>query len=147
MAFKGGIGTLAIVLVISLILGKNPLALLQEIQTQSGSAPSEQTTNYQPSPEEEELSQFVRVVLADTEDVWNKLFSASGESYAEPTLVLFRQSVQSACGMAGSATGPSPPSGEVWGTRGALSCVPSGEVRGGRGVPSCCFSCDAVQRE
>lgn len=55
---------------------------------------------------DDERASFIKVVLADTEDVWNKLFSASGESYAEPTLVLFRQSVQSACGMAGSATGP-----------------------------------------
>ncbi|HEY5919299.1 MAG TPA: neutral zinc metallopeptidase [Chryseolinea sp.] len=102
MAFKGGIGTLAIILVISLILGKNPLSLLQEMQTQSGQAPSEQTTNYQPTPEEEELGQFIRVVLADTEDVWNSLL----EDYREPTLVMFTGGVQSGCGTASSATGP-----------------------------------------
>src|SRR5688572_13072416 len=55
---------------------------------------------------DDERASFIKVVLADTEDVWNKLFSGSRESYVEPTLVLFRQSVQSACGMAGSATGP-----------------------------------------
>src|SRR5690606_38214916 len=48
-------------------------------------------------------AEFVQVVLADTEDVWYKLL---GQEYRAPTLVLFRQSVQSACGMAGSATGP-----------------------------------------
>jgi predicted metalloprotease len=101
MAFKGGLGTLAIVVVISLILGKNPLSLLQEMQTQSGPA-TEQTTNYQPTPEEEELSQFVKVVLADTEDVWNSLL----QDYREPTLVMFTGGVQSACGTASSATGP-----------------------------------------
>jgi predicted metalloprotease len=101
MAFKGGLGTLAIIVVISLILGKNPLALLQEMQTQSGPA-TEQTTNYQPTPEEEELGQFVKVVLADTEDVWNSLL----QSYREPTLVMFTGGVQSACGTASSATGP-----------------------------------------
>ena len=101
MAFKGGLGTLAIIVVISLILGKNPLSLLQEMQTQSGPA-TEQTTNYQPTPEEEELGQFVRVVLADTEDVWNSLL----QSYREPTLVMFTGGVQSACGTASSATGP-----------------------------------------
>jgi predicted metalloprotease len=101
MAIKGGIGTIAIVLVISLILGKNPLTLLQEIQTQSGPA-TEQTTNYQPTPEEEELGQFVRVVLADTEDVWNSLL----KDYREPTLVMFTGGVESACGTASSATGP-----------------------------------------
>ncbi len=102
MAFKGGLGTVAIVVVISLILGKNPLTMLQEMQNQTGGAPSEQTGDYQPSPEEEELSQFVRVVLADTEDVWNKLI----QDYREPTLVMFTGGIQSACGSASSATGP-----------------------------------------
>jgi len=101
MAFKGGLGTVAIVVVISLILGKNPLSVLQEMQTQQGPA-TEQTTNYQPTPEEEELGQFVRVVLADTEDVWKSLL----QSYREPTLVMFTGGVQSACGTASSATGP-----------------------------------------
>ena len=101
MAFKGGLGTIAIVIVISLILGKNPLALLQEMQTQSGPS-TEQSTNYQPTPEEEELGQFVRVVLADTEDVWNSLL----EGYREPTLVMFTGGVQSGCGVASSSTGP-----------------------------------------
>lgn len=61
------------------------------------------------SPEEQarddERASFVKVVLADTEDVWEKLFANQG-GYQKPILVLFRQSVQSACGMAGSATGP-----------------------------------------
>jgi hypothetical protein len=78
------------------------LTLLQEIQTQSGTVSSEQTTDYQPTPEEEELSQFVRVVLADTEDVWNSLL----EDYREPKLVMFTGGVESACGTASSATGP-----------------------------------------
>lgn len=55
---------------------------------------------------EDERAQFVRVVLADTEDVWNKLFAEQGRHYQDPTLVLFRDGVQSACGMASSASGP-----------------------------------------
>lgn len=103
MAFKGGLGTVAVVIVISLILGKNPLALLQEMQGGDGGAPTEQQqTDYQPTPEEEELSQFVRVVLAETEDVWNTRI----QDYREPTLVLFTNQVESACGSASSATGP-----------------------------------------
>jgi predicted metalloprotease len=102
MAFKGGIGTILAVIVISLILGKNPLALLQDMQTQSGPSVSEQSTNYQPTPEEEELGQFVKVVLADTEDVWHSLL----KDYREPTLVMFTGGVQSACGTASSSTGP-----------------------------------------
>lgn len=102
MAFKGGLGTIAVVVVISLILGKNPLSLLQEIQTQSGTVTSEQDVNWQPTAEEAELGEFVSVVLADTEDVWNKLL----DDYREPTLVMFSGSVQSGCGSASASTGP-----------------------------------------
>jgi predicted metalloprotease len=102
MAFKGGLGTVAIVVVLSLIFGKNPLSVLQEMQTGSGSAPSEQNVEYQASPEEAELAQFVRVVLADTEDVWKSLL----KDYREPTLVMFTNGVQSACGTASASTGP-----------------------------------------
>ena len=102
MAFKGGLGTVAVVIVISLLLGKNPLSVLQEMQTESGPATSEQNVNYQPTPEEAELGKFVKVVLADTEDVWNNLL----KDYREPTLVLFSGGVESACGNASSSTGP-----------------------------------------
>jgi predicted metalloprotease len=68
------------------------------------------TTQTEMTPEEkaadDERADFVKVVMADTEDVWNKLFSEEGEDYIEPTLVLFRDGVQSACGMASSAMGP-----------------------------------------
>jgi uncharacterized protein len=55
---------------------------------------------------EKELVDFVSVVLADTEETWTTLFRQKGKSYQEPRLVLFRDSVKSACGMAQSATGP-----------------------------------------
>lgn len=55
---------------------------------------------------DDERAEFVKVVLADTEDVWGKLFSESGQSYQAPTLVLFRDAVQSACGNASAAMGP-----------------------------------------
>jgi uncharacterized protein len=62
------------------------------------------------SPEEQkaddERAQFVKVVLKETENVWNKLYAESGSSYSEPTLVLFRDGVSSACGSASSAMGP-----------------------------------------
>lgn len=96
---KGGIGTVVIILIISLITGKNPLTLLE--QTGMGNATTEQQT-YTPTPEEEELAGFVKVVLADTEDVWNNQLS----EYREPTLVLFTEYIESACGNASSATGP-----------------------------------------
>jgi predicted metalloprotease len=98
---KGGLATVAIVIVISLIMGENPLTLLR----QTGMTGNEYSVNqqtYTPTAEEAELSQFVSVVLADTEDVWNKLM----DNYREPTLVLFSGRVESACGSASSATGP-----------------------------------------
>jgi uncharacterized protein len=55
---------------------------------------------------DDERASFTKVVMADTEDVWGKLFSQAGNQYRAPTLVLFRDGVQSACGMASSASGP-----------------------------------------
>jgi predicted metalloprotease len=89
-----------IIIIISVITGKNPLALLE--QTGVNTEYSEGQESYTPTAEEEELAQFVKVVLADTEDVWNKLM----ENYQEPTLVLFTESVQSGCGSASAASGP-----------------------------------------
>jgi len=58
------------------------------------------------NPQEEELVQFVKVVLAGTEDVWNDIFRQMGRQYREPTLQLFSDQARSACGVAGSAVGP-----------------------------------------
>lgn len=55
---------------------------------------------------DDQRASFVKVVLADTEDVWGKLFSDMGKQYPPPTLVLFRDAVESGCGNASSATGP-----------------------------------------
>jgi uncharacterized protein len=102
MMFKGGIGTVVIVVVISLILGKNPLTLLQQVNGGGGLVDTQQSSEYVPSPEEEELASFVKVVLASTEDVWHDQM----REYRDPTLVLFSGSVQSACGNASASTGP-----------------------------------------
>lgn len=101
LPIKGGLGLVIVVVVIGLITGKNPLSLLQQLPLDNGPTIS-QSTPYEASPEEEELSQFVKVVLADTEDVWHQLLS----DYREPTLVLFSGSVQSGCGSADASTGP-----------------------------------------
>lgn len=55
---------------------------------------------------ERELSQFIAVVLGDTEDAWHSLFETQGQRYQEPKLVLFRDRVNSACGMGQAAMGP-----------------------------------------
>ncbi len=71
---------------------------------------SPQATQQTLSPEEQKAddnrAQFVKVVLAETEDVWNKVFADQGQRYSEPTLVLFRDAVSSACGSASAASGP-----------------------------------------
>ena len=101
LPIKGGLGLVIVVVVISLITGKNPLSLLQSLPLDEGSSIS-QGTPYESTAEEEELTQFVKVVLADTEDVWHKLMP----DYREPTLVLFSGSVQSGCGNADASSGP-----------------------------------------
>ena len=55
---------------------------------------------------DDERAEFVSVVLADTEDVWSKLYAEQGSQYSPPRLVLFRDGVQSACGGASAAMGP-----------------------------------------
>lgn len=96
----GGIGTLVIVLLVYL-LGGDPSSILEQTggdQTTSGPVEA--------SEEENQMAQFVSVVLADTEEVWDKIFREAGATYRKPTLVLFRDQVQSACGYATAASGP-----------------------------------------
>lgn len=102
MFTRGGLGLILIIVIASWLMGKNPLALLQEISSASEGYAVEQETGYQPTPEEDQLARFTSVVLADTEDVWHSLL----DGYREPTLVLFSGSVRSACGFASAATGP-----------------------------------------
>jgi len=103
IAIGGGLGGI-IVLLLALLLGADPRQLLQQLPRDNpgSSAPTSQGT----SPEEEELKQFVSVVLAETEDVWTSVFREMNRQYRKPTLVLFRDSVSSACGQAGAAVGP-----------------------------------------
>jgi hypothetical protein len=99
----GGIVTVIIALVV-MLLGGDPREVLQIMETQQPA--TEQVSDYQPTAHEQELTEFVSVVLADTEDVWHKLFESSGLTYREPKLVLFNGAAESACGFAQSATGP-----------------------------------------
>ncbi|WP_020563701.1 KPN_02809 family neutral zinc metallopeptidase [Methylosarcina fibrata] len=101
---KLSVGTLAIVLLIGVVLGENPLELLA-LLTQGGGRTSF-TAEAPPSPEDDEAAQFVSAVLADTEDTWGAIFPGLGEHYREPKLVLFTDQVASACGFTSSATGP-----------------------------------------
>jgi predicted metalloprotease len=102
VGFKGGIiGTIVIAVVVYL-LGGNPMQVLNLGDTgQSSTVEQTELTAH-----DKEMGDFVSVVLADTEDVWNKLFSEMGGTYREPKLVLFRGGVKSACGFAEEVTGP-----------------------------------------
>ena len=97
----GGIGTIILALAIY-FLGGDPTQILNNSQLDD----SQTTSSYQGTAEENELAQFVSVVLAETEDVWTDLFRKEGVDYTYPKLVLYSGSVQSACGFAGAATGP-----------------------------------------
>jgi predicted metalloprotease len=97
----GGIGTIVILLAVY-FLGGDPIDLLNTMQIDNSSP----TTTYEGTAEENELAEFVSVVLAETEDVWTKLFHERGTNYTYPKLVLYNGSVQSACGFSSAATGP-----------------------------------------
>nr|CAD6602539.1 flagellar biosynthesis protein FlgM [Rhizobium sp. Khangiran2] len=99
-----GIGGIILILIISWILGINPLTLLSGGDIGLDGGGYEQQTSS--APADDEAAAFIRTVLAETEDTWNGIFQASGENYREPTLVLFSGQVQSACGFASAATGP-----------------------------------------
>jgi len=107
----GGIGTIVILIVLFFALrscGIDPLEILagngsdpfgQVVPQTQTSAPTGTTRN-------DETTQFVATVLAETEDVWGGIFEANGKNYPEPVLVLFDGQISSACGFASAASGP-----------------------------------------
>ncbi|MBN1473361.1 MAG: neutral zinc metallopeptidase [Syntrophaceae bacterium] len=98
-----GLGLVAIV-VVSLLFGVDPTMILQQV---GQSLPSSTTIEESAQPAaNDDMRNFVAVVLAETEDVWNEQFNKAGRTYQEPRLVLFSGAVDSACGFAQSATGP-----------------------------------------
>ena len=76
------------------------------LQLSAGSPNSASKPQATLSAADKELGDFVSVILADTEDTWGTIFKRMGKTYTEPRLVLFRQQVKSACGLAQSAMGP-----------------------------------------
>lgn len=108
---SGGIGGgrlslagVAIVVVIGLMSGQDPMQILGQLAGQSGSAPTQRSDA--PANGDDPQVAFVQAILGDTEDTWGALFQQAGEQYRDPTLVLFRGGVNSACGFASSAVGP-----------------------------------------
>jgi uncharacterized protein len=84
--------------------GIDPLELLEGTGPSVPGGGGQVTT--QGAPATDEMSQFVRTVLAETEDTWKGIFEAEGQEYPEPALVLFDDQVRSACGFASAASGP-----------------------------------------
>lgn len=97
----GGVGTIVLV-VIMLLLGGNPMDVINMSQL----AEPEYAGGYVATAEEQELADFAAVVLAETEDTWSALMEEEGVPYEFPKLILFSGRVDSACGIAGSSTGP-----------------------------------------
>ena len=102
---KLGLGGIAAVVVISLLLGKNPLEMLGLVSQMSGGM-TQPVQEGAPPPANDEAAEFVRVILGETELVWDEVFRAAGSRYERPKLVLFSGGVDSACGSASSASGP-----------------------------------------
>jgi uncharacterized protein len=95
LAIGGGIGGLIIYLIYNLLSGDT-----------SGIQPVVQAQTQQETTAEDTLADFISVVLANTEDVWNALFMSMGKNYSDPKLVLYTETEQSGCGFASNATGP-----------------------------------------
>jgi predicted metalloprotease len=96
---RGGLGTLVVGALVLWLSGANLGSLL-------GLRDGGTTGSVAVTAEEREQEQVVRLVLGSTEEVWGELFRLRGKTYREPTLVLFRDHVASACGTASSAVGP-----------------------------------------
>ena len=103
-AAVGG-GTMLLLVVAAIALGGDPGQVLKVLNSPQASvdhgraaAPRRQVND--------EASQFVSVILADTEDTWNNIFRAAGSQYKEPKLVLYSDAIQSACGFGSAAAGP-----------------------------------------
>lgn len=102
----GGLSGIVALIILFFVLkacGIDPSLLFDQgggtVTQQSPNVPKGTTRN-------DETTQFVATVLAETEDVWGGIFESSGKTYPEPTLVLFNDQVGSACGFASAATGP-----------------------------------------
>ena len=104
-ARRGGVqlggGAIVILNLYVVLTGRDPQEVLQEIESAQPAPSAAQAS--QPT---DELADFISVVLADTEDTWNPIFRSLGGQYREPTLVLFTDAVESACGYTTAASGP-----------------------------------------
>jgi predicted metalloprotease len=108
--FHIGAGGLIVIVIVSLLFGKNPLQILSLLSGGDSSAPTVQQRPVEggerPSTETDEQHRFVRTILGSTEDVWSEYFQANNRPYVRPKLDLFNGRVSTACGAASEAMGP-----------------------------------------
>jgi hypothetical protein len=102
---KLGLGGIAVVVALGLLMGKSPMEMLALLSMIQGESPGVGVPA-DSSPANDEAAAFVASILGETEDVWSEVFESSGSSYRQPRLVLFTGQVASACGGASAAVGP-----------------------------------------
>lgn len=100
-----GLGGVLIIGLVTLLFGGNPAEVIETASQVLGNQ-TEYVSDYTPTPEEEELAVFASRILAGTEDVWTSIFEADGKTYVPPKMVLYKDYVQTASGMASAASGP-----------------------------------------
>jgi len=100
---KIGGGAGLVILLVVILLGGDPQQILQLLGGDGGQPPASSVPSGPPS---DETAQFLASVLGMTEDVWSEIFADAGARYSPPTMVLFSQAVESACGFTTAATGP-----------------------------------------
>lgn len=107
LAAGGGIVVTIIVLALNFFGGETGQQLAPIVEQLGNSQTVQQTEQRELTAQEKEMGKFMATVLADTEDVWNQIFTQNNiGDYKEPTMVLFTDAVSTACGNASSASGP-----------------------------------------
>jgi uncharacterized protein len=102
-----GIGTIVVALIGGWVLGVNPMTILGLLSGGGGPAQVSQQQQHRPHAEANDREyKLMKVVLADTEDVWTDLFRRNGGTYQLPKMKVFTGAIQTACGTGRSATGP-----------------------------------------
>ena len=102
----GGIGAIIVAALFAWMSGGDPVSAGLQAAQQQMSAQTEAVDPESFTEEEQQLATECKQILASTEDVWGKVFQKLGRTYEPPTLVLFTNQVNSACGSASAAVGP-----------------------------------------
>ncbi|GAA4346389.1 KPN_02809 family neutral zinc metallopeptidase [Kangiella taiwanensis] len=103
---KLSIGGIIMALIAIFVFKQDPMQVVSGMVGGQSSSTSTERANYQPSAEEQDVYDFVSVVLADTEDTWTQIFRQSNSKYPQPTLVIYRDMTPTACGTGQAASGP-----------------------------------------